>query len=293
MKIDKEFKKLIPPLSDEEYAQLEANILRDGIRDSLVVWNDGADWILIDGHNRWEIAQKHDLPYNQRRMEFPNREAVKEWIIRNQLGRRNIPMYVRAELALKLKPEIEQRAKENLHQGNKPLQNSVNPVNTQKEIAKAAGVSHDTIHKVEKIQEKASEEAKEALRKGETSINQVYTNLIAAENENRKQQEARELREAKKRTESFDEQKSNGIIELDAAKQNKEDQELIAENFIEEFDKMVQHVRRFAAMVSDGRFEKSLKCADKYEARAVMSHLQECYRSIMKMQRVTEEVIKL
>lgn len=55
--------------------------------------------------------------------------------------------YDRSLLALKLKPVIAERAKENLHQGNEPLQKSVNPVNTQKELAKVAGVSHGTIPK--------------------------------------------------------------------------------------------------------------------------------------------------
>jgi hypothetical protein len=36
--IDKEFKELIPPLSHEEFSQLEQNILTDGCRDPLVVW---------------------------------------------------------------------------------------------------------------------------------------------------------------------------------------------------------------------------------------------------------------
>ena len=36
--IDPEFKALIPPLAPEELAQLEANIIKDGCRDPLVVW---------------------------------------------------------------------------------------------------------------------------------------------------------------------------------------------------------------------------------------------------------------
>lgn len=61
------------------------------------------------------------------------------------LGRRNIPPYVRAELALKLKPEIERKAKERMLN---PMQNSAQGT-TRDQVAKAAGVSHDTIHKVD------------------------------------------------------------------------------------------------------------------------------------------------
>ena len=39
-RIDKEFCGLIPPLSEEEFAQLEQSILSEGVRDPLVVWSN-------------------------------------------------------------------------------------------------------------------------------------------------------------------------------------------------------------------------------------------------------------
>jgi N6-adenosine-specific RNA methylase IME4 len=84
--IDNEFRTLIPPLSAEERAQLEANILADGCRDPLVVWGE----VLIDGHNRHEICTKHGLPFKVISRDFPGREAAMDWIDANQLGRRNI-----------------------------------------------------------------------------------------------------------------------------------------------------------------------------------------------------------
>ena len=59
LKIDPEFKSLIPPLTPDERAGLEASILTEGCRDALIVWGD----ILIDGHNRYEICTKHNIPY--------------------------------------------------------------------------------------------------------------------------------------------------------------------------------------------------------------------------------------
>lgn len=289
IQVDKEFKELIPPLSSDEYSLLEENILREGIRDPLVIWSTPSGDILIDGHNRWEISAKHaGIRFEVVKKEFPDRESVKEWIIKNQLGRRNIPAYVRAELALKLKPMLEKQAQERQYLGLKSDEGS----RTDVELGKRAGVGKDTIRKVEKIQEKASPEAKEALRRGEASINQVYTSIIASEHEDKRQKEARELREAKKRTEAFEEKKSEGIVDFEDIKQNREDQELIAEDFIEDFDKMVQHLRRFSNQANDGRFEKGLRCADKYELRAIMTHLQECYRTILKLQRITQEVLE-
>jgi N6-adenosine-specific RNA methylase IME4 len=88
IRIDPEFKALIPPLTDEEYSQLEANILRDGILDAVKVWR--GEWILLDGHNRLEIAKKHGLEYEITEVDCADRDAAMDWIDRNQLGRRNL-----------------------------------------------------------------------------------------------------------------------------------------------------------------------------------------------------------
>jgi len=79
-----------------------------------------------------------------------------------------------------LKPAIAEKAKEKQQEAghDKLCQNSDEAINTKKAVAKAAGLSHDTIHKVEVIVEGATEEAKERLRSGETSINHEY-NMIA------------------------------------------------------------------------------------------------------------------
>lgn len=86
LKIDPEFKQLIRPLRRREFAQLEANLLADGCREPLVVWND----FIIDGHNRYEICMRHSIPFDTKEMEFECREAAIAWICANQLGRRNI-----------------------------------------------------------------------------------------------------------------------------------------------------------------------------------------------------------
>ena len=83
---DEEFKNLLPPLSEETFKLLEENILQNGCRDSLVLWNG----ILIDGYNRFEICTKHGLPFKTIEKEFGSREEVKVWIILNQISRRNL-----------------------------------------------------------------------------------------------------------------------------------------------------------------------------------------------------------
>lgn len=171
--IDQEFKALIPPLSSDEFQQLETNIILDGCRDAIILWND----IIIDGHNRQEICKSNNIDYKTTSMSFDSRDDAKIWIINNQFGRRNIPNYVRAKLALELKPLIAARAKVNQSCGqggillchNSDKANEV--IDTKKELAKKAGVSHDTIAKVERIERQASPELKQAIESGVVSIN--------------------------------------------------------------------------------------------------------------------------
>lgn len=86
MIIDKEIKNLIQPLTQDERQLLEESILTEGCRDALIVWND----ILLDGHNRYEICQAYNIPFQTVNHDFDSREAAINWIINNQLGRRNL-----------------------------------------------------------------------------------------------------------------------------------------------------------------------------------------------------------
>jgi phage N-6-adenine-methyltransferase len=174
MKVNRAFKELIPNLSQEEYAQLEENILQDGIREPISTWNG----FVIDGHNRLEIAEKHNLELSYVEYSFESENDVFLWIIKNQLGRRNITAYCRAQLALRLKPVITEKAKENMSVGGKQgLQKSdkpcVTPIDTRQELAEIAGLSHDTISKVEYINKNAEPEIKALVESGNISINQA------------------------------------------------------------------------------------------------------------------------
>jgi len=175
MQINESFRKLIPPLSSEEYAQLEENCKADGIRDPLVVWRS----TLIDGHNRYEIAQKHGLEFTTIEKEFEDETAVKIWMVINQFGRRNIGNYDRSVLALQLEDFYRAKAKEKQGERTDICQNSdkSEPIDTKKEIAKIANVSHDTIMRVKKIEAVAKPETIAAVRSGEKSINEVYKEI--------------------------------------------------------------------------------------------------------------------
>ena len=109
IKIKEEFKKLIPALTKEEYKQLENNCIAEGIREKILIWNG----FIIDGHNRYEISLKWDLEIQTETKRFQDEEAVKEWMILNQFGRRNLSNYQRSVLALQLEEVFSKKAKEN------------------------------------------------------------------------------------------------------------------------------------------------------------------------------------
>ncbi len=189
--IREDFKKLIPALTGEEYKQLEANILSEGIRDPLVVWNG----YLVDGHNRYAIANKYSLEYKTVSKEFKDGNEAKLWMILNQFGRRNLNGYQRSVLALQLENVFQEKAKEN--QGKrtdiKQISAESNPIETRKELAKVANVSHDTIAKVKVIQSVATPEVKAQLSTGVISINQAYQEIKKEEKEQLKTQKAIEI----------------------------------------------------------------------------------------------------
>lgn len=108
LKINKEFQNLIPTLTKEEYQTLEENIIKEGCRDSLVIWND----TIIDGHNRFEICNKNNIEFATIEKQFDTKEEVIEWIIRNQFGRRNLSIYDRSKLAIQLKEILIKKSKE-------------------------------------------------------------------------------------------------------------------------------------------------------------------------------------
>jgi len=89
--VDAEFSAMIPALSAEERQQLEENIVEHGgARDPLVVWTNAGKLTLIDGHNRYEICTRLELPFDVHEMRFKSRDEAADWIDRNQLGRRNL-----------------------------------------------------------------------------------------------------------------------------------------------------------------------------------------------------------
>ncbi|MHC4621956.1 MAG: MT-A70 family methyltransferase [Planctomycetota bacterium] len=81
---------VVPPLRPEELAGLEASILEHGVMDALKVWPTEFGDVLLDGHNRYAIAEKHGLPYEVQPVAVDGWAEARIWILDNQLGRRNL-----------------------------------------------------------------------------------------------------------------------------------------------------------------------------------------------------------
>jgi len=185
--IDPEFRDIIPPLMDEERQMLEDSIVANGCETPLTVWNN----TIVDGHNRYDICQEHGIPFAIMEKNFENREAAMMWMISTQLGRRNLTVYQKGELALKYEPLIKAKAKKrqatSISGGRVQLPSTLTEGNeageTRQKIAEIAGTSTGTIRKVKKLAEAADEETKRKLRHGDVSINKAYTALMQKEHE--------------------------------------------------------------------------------------------------------------
>ena len=178
-----EMAELLPPLTGEQLAALETDILKNGCYSPVIV---NEDMVVIDGHNRQRLCEQHGLPYQMAVFSFEDMLEAKQWALDTQKGRRNLDKWELGKIALRLKPDIEARAKENMSAGGgdqksedaksglATLPNPISPVDTRKELADAVGLGERTMGKVMQIDEHAPAAVKEALDSGDLSINQGY-----------------------------------------------------------------------------------------------------------------------
>jgi hypothetical protein len=152
-RIDEELRSLIPPLSKEEYKQLEENICQWGCLDPLKVWPvpDSDEVILLDGHNRFAICCDHNVSYVTESVPLIDRVAAIDWMIANQLGRRNLSTkqvsYLRGRQQQQEKQKIANPDGNNQYIEVKPQNEVQPPENTSGKLAKHHGVSKATIER--------------------------------------------------------------------------------------------------------------------------------------------------
>ena len=172
---------LLPPLSEEQRSSLEADLLTNGCYSPIVVNEDMA---IVDGHNRQQICEEHDIPYRMLVFAFEDLLEAKQWMVQTQRGRRNLEPWELGKIALKLREEVEGRAKArqreyfgNQYDSGLPATlPEVHPagMETRKELAEMVGLGERTMGKVMQINDHAPDVVIEALDNHDLSVNQGY-----------------------------------------------------------------------------------------------------------------------
>lgn len=219
--INEALRAYIDPLTPDEFEALEQSVLAEGCRDALVLWGN----VLVDGHNRYAICQKHDIPFKTIQMErFQSLDDVHLWMIEQHLGRRSVSDFQRGVLALRKREIMASRAEAEAQaaalipapvaepaagetDAGLPWDESdttgVQPLGAKERelIAREAKLSRNQVGLIEKIQRQAAPEVIEAVRSGSLSINAAAAVATLPEEEQKAAAEAGrdELRQAAKR----------------------------------------------------------------------------------------------
>lgn len=184
IRIDKEFERLIIPLRQSEYDGLEKSCIAEGIRDPLVLWNN----LIIDGHHRFKIAEKHGLKYKTITLDFPDRRAVRIWMRKNQMHRRNLSEIDWYKLVYDNADELRQAGRERQSEHGKTApgkpktllstsDKSDTPINTREAVAADLGWSTGKVAMAAVVSVEGKTEDIEAIRNGEETIHSVYQKI--------------------------------------------------------------------------------------------------------------------
>ncbi|MBV7431606.1 MULTISPECIES: plasmid replication/partition related protein [unclassified Acidovorax] len=181
--VNEELKAYIEPLTPDEHEALERSILAEGCRDALVLWGD----VLVDGHNRYGICQKHGLPFQTvQNPRFQSMEDVHLWMIDQHLGRRSVSDFQRGVLALRKREIMAERKARAPEPSESPdtlaadapaapeataALPAPDPLASREAIARAARLSSSQVVMIEKIQKQAAPELVAAVKSGTISIN--------------------------------------------------------------------------------------------------------------------------
>lgn len=175
IQIKKEFKELIPSLTADEFKQLEDNCLEEGIREKIITWKG----YIIDGHNRYEIAQRWNLDYETEEKHFNNEHDVIEWMLNNQLGRRNVTKEQKDYLIGKRYENEKQR------QGTRndlTLDQNDPKLSTAEKIAKEVGVGEAQVKRNEQFAkgvDRLGNDLKQQVLQGKVKINKADLQELA------------------------------------------------------------------------------------------------------------------
>jgi ParB-like chromosome segregation protein Spo0J len=189
--INPEYEKLLPKMSDEEFAELKASIQTEGQHYPIVA-NENLE--ILDGHHRFKACIELDIEPDFEVRKFEDKLLEKKFVIEANLRRRHLTKFQLVELGVPLLEIEKALAKKRQATGGKTGRNiqlglapdDAKPLLKSKAtaaVAKKVGVSTRTFERGKKILEKASEEDKQKLREGKASITEVYREVVALERE--------------------------------------------------------------------------------------------------------------
>ncbi|PSD23481.1 plasmid replication/partition related protein, partial [Stenotrophomonas maltophilia] len=218
--VKEELKAYIDPLTADEHDALERSILAEGCRDALVLWGN----VLVDGHNRFGICQKHGLPFNTvQNTRFQSMEDVHLWMIEQHLGRRSVSDFQRGVLALRkrdilaARKQVEQAQLQRESDGTAEIADEAGedsppwepaPKLSRAELAREAKLSTSQVGMIERIHAQAAPEVVEAVKAGVISISAAAAVADLPEEEQRAaaaggkdelKQAAKRVRESKRK----------------------------------------------------------------------------------------------
>jgi len=188
--IEPEFRDLIPPLKQDEFNQLAQNIADEGCREPLVIWHvpQGADdelagkYVLIDGHNRYKICTQYQVDFKIHSVHFQTRFEARNWMINNQLGRRNLTKEQQAFLrGSRYNSEKAQGQRTDLQQTSSDAKSKES---TAKRIAKEYNVDEKTIRRDAKFAEgmdiigRSNPGLKQDILKGKVKVNKSHVQKL-------------------------------------------------------------------------------------------------------------------
>ena len=182
LKVNPEYKALIPELLNDEYEKLKESISKNGYWEEYpIIVNDNNE--ILDGHSRWKACQELGIQPTIKVKHFESKEEEMRFVIETNLNRRHLNAFQKAELALKLieleKTKRGRKPKEEISTDSVKISTSseLPKVDTWQTVSDKLGVSIDTIRKAKAVIEKGDEKLIEKCRKGEISVNEAFNRV--------------------------------------------------------------------------------------------------------------------
>lgn len=188
--VNPDYEKMMPKMTDQEYDELKKSIQAEGQHYPIVV-NENLE--ILDGHHRFRACVELGIEPDFEVRKFEDKLLEKKFVIESNLVRRHLNNFQLVELAvplLEIEKELGRKRQMDGGKIGRRIQLGVAPNDALPElkkrkstaaVAKKVGLSTRTLERGKKILQKATEEDKKQLRRGEKSISRVYNEVIARE----------------------------------------------------------------------------------------------------------------